>query len=134
MCDDTGLGAVSLWSSSDELKELYVRQAERIREYATKGKLLQNVTVEALIKDLRPFLEDFIKARFPGRFGPLIMLDDMANQIQAAGPDDPFYLHVSAFRAINQYSRDNMHGGGKAPDPEQLRSQCKRICAVVGAY
>jgi hypothetical protein len=62
------------------------------------------------------------------------MLDDMAKEIEAAGSDDPLFKHISAFRAINEYSRDNMHGGASVPDPGQLRAQCKRIVAVIGSY
>ncbi|BEV44561.1 AAA family ATPase [Afipia carboxidovorans] len=134
VCDDEGNGSIRQWSSADELKEIYVRQAERIREYATKGNMLPSCTAENLIKDLRPFLEDFIRARFPGRFDPLIMLDEMTNQIEAAGPDDPFHKHVAEFRAINEYSRDNMHAGASVPDPGQLRAQCKRINKIIGSY
>lgn len=133
-CDDAGIGSISQWSSADELKEIYVRQAERIREYATKGKLLPGCTIESLIKDLRPFLEDFIRARFPSRFAPLIMLDKMVQEIEASGADDPFFKHVSEFRAINEYSRDNMHAGASVPDPEQLRAQCKRVIGIIGSY
>lgn len=134
MCDDAGIGSISNWSSEEELKEIYVRQAERIREYAATGKSLPGSTDESLIKDLRPFLEDFIRARFPGRFASLVMLDDMAKQIEEAGSDDPLFRYISAFRAINEYSRDNMHGGASVPDPGQLRAQCKRIVSIIGSY
>lgn len=134
VCDDAGIGSISTWSSEEELKEIYVRQAERIREYAATGELLKGSTHENLIKDLRPFLEDFIRARFPGRFGSLVMLDDMAKQIEAVGLGDPLFKCVSAFRAINEYSRDSMHGGASIPDPGQLRAQCKRIVSIIGSY
>lgn len=134
MCDDAGVGTISNWSSADELKDIYVRQAERIREYAATGKCLPGSSEETLIKDLRPFLEDFVRARFPSRFAPLVMLDAMTNEIEASGQGDPFFRNVSAFRAINEYSRDNMHAGGSVPDPGQLRAQCKRINSIVGSY
>jgi wobble nucleotide-excising tRNase len=133
-CDDEGGGAIRNWSSEAELKELYVRQSERIREYATKQVLLPDVTIEALAKDLRPFAENFIKARFPGRFGPLEMLDAMIDQIEAAGNGDPMFKNVANLRAINEYNRDNMHGGAAHPQPTELQSQCKRIVRIVGNY
>lgn len=134
MCDDHGKGTISSWSSHDELKELYVAQAERIREFASTGNMLANVSAESLIKDLRPFIEDFIRARFPGRFGTLVMLDAMTTAIEEAGVDDPLYKDVAALRAINEYSRDSMHGGGMRPDPGQLRAQCKRVVSIIGSY
>lgn len=133
-CTDEGRGSISSWSSADELKDLYVRQAERIREYARCGHFLQGVTAESLIKDLRPFLEDYMRARFPGRFAPLVMLDEMARQVETAGSTDPMYGRVSDLRSINEYSRDNMHGGGSMPNPAALRSQCKKVTSIIGAY
>ncbi len=132
-CSPRGEGKISSWSSNDELKSIYVRQAERIREFATKGFFLNGCDVESLTKDLRPFLEDFLKARFPGRFGD-IFLSDMAIEINKSGPDDPMYEHVETLRKINEFSRANMHGGASIPDPHELRAQCKRVVKIVGAY
>jgi wobble nucleotide-excising tRNase len=132
-CCPRGEGKISSWSSNDELKSIYVRQAERIREFATKGSFLNGCDAESLTKDLRPFLEDFLKARFPGRFGD-IFLSDMAIEINKSGADDPMYEHVETFRKINEFSRGNMHGGASIPDPHELRAQCKRVVKVVGAY
>ena len=50
MCDDHGKGTISSWSLQDELKELYIAQAERIREFASTGNMLANVSTESLIK------------------------------------------------------------------------------------
>lgn len=133
-CDDEGEGSLSIWSSEDELKDIYIRQAQRIREFATKGQFLKDSNAESLIKDLRPFLEDFIRTRYPGRFAQRMMLDGMASEIEAAGPSDPLYRNVPSFRALNEYSRDNMHGGASVPDPGQLRAQCVRVHKIIGPY
>lgn len=134
MCDDAGNGSIRQWSAEEELKEIYVRQAERIREYASSGILLPGTTEESLVKDLRPFVEGYIRARFPARFDTLVMLDEMTNQIESAGPDDPLYKDVSSLRAINEFARDSMHAGAQLPDPVQLRAQCKRVVSIMGAY
>jgi wobble nucleotide-excising tRNase len=133
-CTDAGIGTLKPWSSTDELKEIYVRQAERIREYGNAGTFLDGVTAESLIKDLRPFMEDFLRARFPGRFARLVMLDGMTKCIEEAGKADPFYHHLPFLRALNEYTRDNMHAGASLPDPIQLRAQCKKIIKVMGSY
>ena len=133
-CDDDGNGQINLWSSADELKELYVRQHERISEYAKRGVILDDTSADQIIKDLRPFMEDFIKHRFPGRFKELDMLDRLADLIEENGPSDPFHIHISTLRSINQYIRDYMHGGALPPDPEQLRSQCRKVVRIVGSY
>ncbi|MCX7318861.1 MAG: AAA family ATPase [Hyphomicrobiales bacterium] len=131
-CDDEGNGAISSWSAEDELKDIYVRQAQRIREYAKHGRFLKGSTPETLVKDLRPFLEDYVRARYPGRFAPLVMLDEMTTEIERSGISDSLYGSISDLRAINEYSRDNMHGGASIPDADQLRGQCRRVCAIMG--
>jgi wobble nucleotide-excising tRNase len=126
--------AIKQWSASDELQTNYVRQAERIRHYANAGQFLADTNVDSLITDLRPFLEDFIKLRFPGRFGPLQMLDEMVGLIEGTGVDDPLYRDVRDLRALNEYTRANHHGGASRPDRDALRAQCRRVISILGRY
>lgn len=126
--------AIKQWSSTEELKEIYVRQAERIRHYANSGVFLADTNAESLIKDLRPFLEDFVKLRFPGRFGSMKMLDAMVDEIDAAGPSDPLFQDIEHLRALNEYTRANHHGGSSHPDTAALRAQCHRVLMVLGRY
>jgi wobble nucleotide-excising tRNase len=134
LCDDKGVGELRKWSSEDELRDIYTRQSERIREYASAGSCLPGASVESIAKDLRPFLEFYLKVRFPARFTQTAMLDAMVSEIEAAGPTDPMSAQVANMRAINEYGRDNMHGGADAPDPIALRAQCNRIVRIIGAY
>lgn len=133
-CDDTGSGEIRPWSSADELRDLYLRQCERIREYASTGNLLPGVTHESLIKDLRPFVEGFVRNRYPGRFAHLVMLDGMTDEIEKLGTADPMFPHVRDLRALNEYGRDNMHAGAPPPDPQALRAQCRRVVKIIGSY
>jgi wobble nucleotide-excising tRNase len=132
--EDDATAAIKVWSSAKELESLYVRQAERIRAYGNGGQLLTECTAESLVKDLRPFTEEFLKQRFPGRFGPLEMLDSMADGIAEAGAADPLYLHVEDLKVLNEYTRPYMHGGAPPPDPGQLRAQCGRVVDIIGRY
>jgi wobble nucleotide-excising tRNase len=134
LCADDGTGAIKPWSSAEELKELYVRQGEMIREFAGQGKLLKDVDLTGLVQAIRPFLEDYIRARFPGRFDANTNLFPMIEAIEKAGHDDPLYGYVEDLKALNEYTRPNMHGGGKPPDSTALRAQCKRVMKVVGSY
>jgi hypothetical protein len=111
-----------------------VRQAERIRHLASKGQFLSDTNAESLIKDLRPFLEDFIKLRFPGRFDEMKMLDGMIDEIQAVGSSDPLFKDVTNLRALNEYTRANHHGGASRPDVDALRAQCRRVVMILGSY
>lgn len=131
----TGEGGIHSWSSAEELKALYVRRAEIIREYANHGQLLPQQNEVSVQQALRPFLEDYLRARFPARFpNELTMLGDMTDEIEAAGVADPMFPHVADLRALNEYSRGGMHGGAQVPDPTALRAQCVRVLDIVGNY
>ena len=65
---------------------VYVRQSERIRELAHTGTFLPETNAEALIKDIRPLIEEHIKLRLPGRFPPLKMLDGMIVTLRQQAP------------------------------------------------
>jgi wobble nucleotide-excising tRNase len=133
-CSQAGEGVLSPWSSADEIKDLYVRNSEIIREYGSHGTLLKNVTEVSVLQAIRPFLEDYIRARFPGRFSELVMLGEMIRAIEAVGVADPLFPYVADLVALNEYTRPNMHGGGQAPNPEALRAQCKRVIDIIGTY
>ena len=134
LCTDAGEGSLATWSSADELKELYVRQSEIIREYASHGTLLVNVTHVSILQAIRPFLEDYIRARFPGRFDKAEMLFGMITAIQTAGADDPLHGSIDDLNSLNEFTRPNMHGGGQSPDPVALRAQCQKVVRIVGRY
>ena len=108
--------------------------SEIIREYASHGTLLKNITEVSVLQAIRPFLEDYIRARFPGRFQPLVMLDAMIGAVEGVGAADPLFPYVADLRALNEYTRPNMHGGGQAPNPDALRAQCNRVIGIIGTY
>jgi wobble nucleotide-excising tRNase len=134
LCNDDGNGSIMSLSLDDELKELYVRQSEAIREYAGRQKLLTGFTDVSLIQALRPFLEDYIRARYPGRFQTTDMLSPMTEAIEVAGTDDAMFSIVSDLRAINEYTRPNHHGGATIADPTELRTQCKKVIRIIGNF
>lgn len=134
LCNDDGIGSIMSHSLEDELKELYVRQSEAIREYAQRQTVLSDFTELSLIQALRPFLEDYIRARFPGRFQNSDMLTAMADAIEAAGAADAMSNAVADLRDINEYTRPNHHGGATMPDPTELRTYCKKVVRIIGAY
>lgn len=133
-CSDAGEGFLRAWSSADELKSLYVQQSETIREYATHGTLLNGETLNSIHQAIRPFLEDYLRVRFPGRFADQAHIFEMANAIQAAGSSDPMAQYVADLLALNEYTRPNMHGGGTTPVPSELRAHCRKVVKIVGSY
>jgi hypothetical protein len=62
------------------------------------------------------------------------MLDGMTTAIEEAGNSDPLFAYVGDLRALNEYTRPNMHGGGQAPNPDASRAQCQRVVSIIGTY
>lgn len=133
-CSDAGEGSIKSWSSADELKSEYIRQSEVIREYASQGSLMKGQTLNSIHQSIRPFLEDYLRVRFPGRFPDHAHIFEMANAIQTAGSSDPMAPHVADLLALNEYTRPNMHGGGATPVPTELRTHCRKVVRIVGSY
>ncbi len=133
-CDDDGAGTIAVWSAAEELKALYVRQMEQLREFANRGTLLKDVTLMGLVQAMRPFCEDYLRARYPGRFGDKQMLASMTDDIENAGPADAMHAMVGDLRAINEYTRPEHHGGGQIPEKTELRAQAQRIIRMIGSY
>lgn len=133
-CDDNGLGEIRTWSSAEELKDQYVRQAERIREFAGTGTFLKDSNADSLVKDIRPFLENYVRARCPGRYEPKVMLGEMVEDIEITGSADPLYKDVDKLRALNEYTRPYMHGSMNNPGSTELRAQCRKVISVIGSY
>jgi len=133
-CKDNGDGAITRWLISDTLKELYVRQSEIIREFATHGQPLKGENLNSVKQAIRPFLEDYIRARFPARFEEMDMLYGMIETIEKAGSDDPLHSSLTDLIALNEYTRPNMHGGGAMPEETELRANCKKVVRIVGRY
>lgn len=133
-CDDAGFGRLSPWSATDELKPLYLRQFEMIRAYASQGVLLPGATLSSVKQAIRPFLEDYLKLRFPTRFVNGEQISAMAKAIKDAGIDDPLHASADALIALNEYTRPDMHGGADNPNPDELRAQGKKLIRIVGSY
>lgn len=134
LCDDGGRGLVETWSSEEEMKSLYVRQAEIVREYANHGQLLPETTEMTVHQSIRPLLEDYLKLRFPGRFLNSDSLVPMIKNIEDAGIDDPLYTSITDLITLNEFTRGNMHGGGQIADPNALRAQTRRVVKILGDY
>ncbi|WP_296578083.1 AAA family ATPase [Phreatobacter sp.] len=133
-CTDQGVGDIKVWSSEAELKTTYIRHYEMITEYAKHGTLLAGTDHAGVHKAIRPFLEDFIKNRFPGRFAADAYLHEMATAIEASGATDPMHASTADLLALNEYTRPTMHGGALVTEPIALRAQCQRVQRIIGLY
>ena len=133
-CSDEGFGALDKWSSQRELASLYVRRSERIREYASQRILLDPNSDESLHQAIRPFLEDYLRNRFPGRFDESDLLYEMAKEIEHAGLGDPLFPHIENLFELNNFSRGSMHGGESASTSDELQAQCRKVVRIVGDY
>ena len=83
---------------------------------------------------MRPFLEDFLKLRFPARFVNDEQISEIPKAIKDAGVDNPLYSPAESLIALNEFTRPNMHGGADNPYPDELRALGKKLIRVVCNY
>jgi hypothetical protein len=126
-------GEIRKWSCELELEEEYVRRAAKIRAFASNGQHLKGSTDSEVAGHIRPFLEEFIDRRFPGRFARLEMLDTMVKAI-AGNPDDPLHAHHLTLAELNEFSRPEHHRDPDRQNPTQLKAQCRKVIDIVGRY
>lgn len=126
-------GEIRKWSCEKELEEEYVRRAAKIRAFASTGQHLKGCTDAEVAVQIRPFLEEFMDRRFPGRFARLEMLDTMVKGI-ADNPDDPLHPHHVKLAELNEFSRPEHHRDPDRQNPTQLRVQCQKVVDIVGRY
>jgi len=69
-------------------------------EYATHQKILKGQTLNTVQQAIRPFIEDYLRLRFPGRFPNQAHIFEMANAIRDAGPGDPLATSVADLFAL----------------------------------
>ncbi|MEN0653380.1 MULTISPECIES: AAA family ATPase [Hyphobacterium] len=134
LCRTDGIGCVSRWDAGEELKQPYVRNAEIIREFATQGAPIKGESLQSTAQAIRPFLEDYMRARMPGRFAENALISEMLPEIKNAGESDPLFSAVAGLNALNEYSRRYMHANAPKPDPSELQAQCQKVVQIVGDY
>ena len=122
------------WDPTDTLSETYFANFNALADFADSG-VGDPGTVVRLI---RPFAEDYIRYRFPGRFGPQHWLGDMLQAISSADDDDALAALKSQYDdldAANIFSAPYMHGGtagSSAPDEPALELHVKNVLRLAG--
>lgn len=91
-----------------------MQPAVRSSAIAGRTSRLGNATLSSVKQATRPFLEDFLKLRFPARFVNGEQISEIQKAIKDAGVDDPLYSSAEALIALDEFSRPNMHGGAAA--------------------
>ena len=87
---------------------------------------------EAAARSLRPFLEDYLRQRFPGEFAVDDWLGSMADRIDAAGPSDPLAVmkvRLGDIRLVAKVTNPRHHGSTHAIGAEALNSSNTEIYA-----
>jgi hypothetical protein len=100
----------------------------------TANKPIPDASLSSVKQAMRPFLEDYLKQRFPARFENGEQISEMARAIKDAGADDPLFSSADALLALNEFTRPNMHGGADNPNPDEPRAQSKKLIRIVGSY
>ena len=84
-----------------------------------------------------PYVEDYVRHKYPGDFQGLMTLGDCIRKIKdAPGSDGPgaFKSRVQDLEDINEFGRRFMHGGGSVPAPpseSELTTYVKRAIDLV---
>jgi wobble nucleotide-excising tRNase len=134
LCQLDGVGTVSRWNAAEELKQPYIRNSEIVREFAAQGVPIKGQSIKGTAQAIRPFLEDYMRARMPGRFGDTALISAMLPEIETAGASDPLFTAIADLSALNEYSRRYMHAGSPDPDQGELKAQCQKVIRIVGEY
>lgn len=95
---------------------------------------MRHATEISVVQSIRPFLENYFRARFPRRFADDIFLYDMVAAFEVAGASDPKVQFVSDIKVLNEFTREHMHGGSQIPDPTAQRAQAKKVIRIIGHY
>lgn len=104
------------------------------RNYFTIADFLEGKAVgwEFAARSLRPFLEDYLRQRFPGSFAVDEWLGQMADRIDNSDPNDPLASIkplLPDIRLIAKATNPRHHGSTHAPGAEQLTATSTEIYA-----
>ncbi|MHB9150942.1 MAG: AAA family ATPase [Thermoleophilia bacterium] len=90
------------------------------------------VSWELVSRSLRPFLEDYLRQRFPGEFGVDEWLGQMTDRIEAATEDHPLTAlkpKLDNIRLLAKATNPVHHGSTHSPGAEQLNASSTELYA-----
>ena len=103
-------------------------------DHGTKGKLID------IARLIRPFLEMYLRYRFPGQFTQTEWLGDMIGRIRDSDESQPVWSlkpFLSELSGINEYSKHFSHGENPNADTysildPELKAYVERTLKVIG--
>ncbi len=125
------------WDTMDrDLATDYFRNYFTIADYVAG----EAVSWEVASRSLRPFLEDYLRQRFPGEFGAEDWLGSMAERIESADPAASLACmkpSLSDIKVIAKATNHRHHGSTHAPGDEVLNATstelyAKKALKVIG--
>ena len=133
--DNTFIGE---WDIEAATKSTYLKDYSALLDFyrERKGDPL-NVT-----RSIRPFIEGFLRAHFPGHFQPNEWLGDFIIKIRNASNTDGLYhaqADLAEIEAINDYSKKYHHdqnpsAGSENLSEDELHGFVKRTLKLVGGH
>lgn len=119
------------WDSMDrDLATDYFRNYFAIADFV-QGK---PVGWEIVSRSLRPFLEDYLRQRFPGEFAVDEWLGQMADRIDSCGPNDALAsmkAELADIRLVAKATNPRHHGSTHALGAEQLNATSTEMYAKL---
>ena len=128
----TGQGSViSEWNADEATKGAYLKNHSILLLYHRE----QTGDLQLVVQAIRPFLEEFYRAHFPGLFLPNEWLGDFIGKVRNAG-DDSGLAHakpdLDKLGAINEYSKKFHHSNMPDIDSNELHGYVERTLSIVG--
>lgn len=125
--------AIAEWDIEAETKGEYERNLIKLKSFISNGV----GDKKDFIRTLRPFLEQFLRLRFPGVFPEGHWLGDMIGAIRKSAFGNSLAQAqsiLSELEAINEYSKTHHHGNDTDPEPiddSELQGYVKRTLKIV---
>lgn len=131
LCQTGNSTTIRPWDIEAETKSTY------LMNYATLLSFYRDRDGEPLnvVRSIRPFLEEWLRLRFPGHFQPNEWLGDFISKIRNADTGSglqQILAELTEFEAINDYSKKYHHSDSESLSDDELHGFVKRTIRLVG--
>jgi len=129
---------ITEWDIEEELQSVYLKNFSILSKYYHD----QNADLLNTVRSIRPFIEGWLRAQFPGRFPTNEWLGDFIIKIRNADQSNPLY-HIKGLLGeiedINDYSKKFHHDQNPGADtefidPDELHGFVRRTLNLVGGF
>jgi hypothetical protein len=124
------------WNIEEHCSSQAHRDYFLLKTFLTEG-VPQGSDLTGVASRVRPYVEDYVRHKYPGEFRGLMTLGDCIKKIRDAPGSDgagAFKPKLHELEDINEFGRRFMHGGSaipSAPPEAELEAYARRAIALV---